>query len=61
MWAKRGSKRLLGERLDDYAFASMRQLCEALCYGFQTSSPIVTSASLSAASIFSATACQRIR
>jgi hypothetical protein len=45
VWAKLGSKRLLGERMRalfyDYAFASMRQLVEALLYGFKKSSPIV--------------------
>ncbi|HEY5866780.1 MAG TPA: transposase [Candidatus Tectomicrobia bacterium] len=46
VWAKLGSKRLLWERMRalfyDYAFASMRQLFEALWYGFQKSSPLVT-------------------
>jgi hypothetical protein len=46
VWAKLGSKRLLWERMRalfyDYAFASMRQLFEALWYGFKKSSPIVT-------------------
>ena len=46
VWAKLGSKRLLWERMRalfyDYAFASMRQLFEALLYGFQKSSPLVT-------------------
>ena len=46
VWAKLGSKRLLWERMRalfyDYAFASMRQLFEALLYGFKKSSPIVT-------------------
>jgi hypothetical protein len=46
VWAKLGSKRLLWERLRalfyDYAFASMRQLFEALLYGFKKSSPLVT-------------------
>src|SRR5499426_4810974 len=46
VWAKLGSKRMLWERLRalfyDYAFASMRQLFEALLYGFQKSSPLVT-------------------
>jgi hypothetical protein len=45
VWAKLGSKRLLWERMRalfyDYAFASMRQLFEALLYGFKQSSPIV--------------------
>src|SRR2546423_9430675 len=45
VWAKLGSKRMLWERLralfDDYAFASMRQLFEALWYGFKKSSPLV--------------------
>ena len=45
VWAKLGSKRLLWERMRalfyDYAFASMRQLFEALLYGFKKSSPIV--------------------
>lgn len=46
VWAKLGSKRMLWERMRalfyDYAFASMRQLFEALFYGFKKSSPIVT-------------------
>jgi len=46
VWAKLGSKRLLWERLRAlfyaYAFASMRQLFEALWYGFKKSSPLVT-------------------
>ena len=46
VWAKLGSKRLLWERMSalfyDYALTSMRQLCEALLYGFQKSSPLVT-------------------
>ncbi len=46
VWAKLGSKRLLWERMRalfyDYAFASMRQLFEALLYGFKKSGPIVT-------------------
>ena len=45
VWAKLGSKRLLWERMRalfyDYAFASMRQLFEALWYGFKKSSPLV--------------------
>jgi hypothetical protein len=44
VWAKLGSKRLLWERMRalfyDYAFASMRQLFEALWYGFTKSSPL---------------------
>jgi hypothetical protein len=46
VWAKLGSKRRLWERMRalfyDYAFASMRQLFEALLYGFKKSSPIMT-------------------
>ena len=46
VWAKLGSKRMLWERMRalfyDDAFASMRQLFEALWYGFKKSSPIVT-------------------
>jgi len=46
LWAKLGSKRRLWERLRalfyDYAFASMRQRCEALLYGCQKSRPLVT-------------------
>ena len=46
VWAKLGSKRMLWECMRalfyDYAFASMHQLFEALLYGFQRSSPIVT-------------------
>ena len=45
VWTKLGSKRLVWERMRalfyDYAFASMRQLFEALLYGFKRSSPIV--------------------
>jgi hypothetical protein len=45
VWTKLGSKRLLWERMRalfyDYAFRSMRQLFEALLYGFQKSSPLV--------------------
>ena len=45
VWAKLGSKRRLWERTRalfyDYAFASMRQLFEALLYGFKKSSPLV--------------------
>jgi hypothetical protein len=46
VWAKLGSKRRLWERMRalfyDYAFTSMRQLFEALLYGFKKSSPLVT-------------------
>jgi hypothetical protein len=46
VWAKLGSKRLLWERMRalfyDYALTSMRQLFEALLYGFKKSSPLVT-------------------
>ncbi len=46
VWAKLGSKRMLWERmrarLYDDAFASMRQLFEALWDGFKKSSPLVT-------------------
>jgi hypothetical protein len=46
VWAKLGSKRLLWERMRalfyDYALTSMRQLFEALLYGFQKSRPLVT-------------------
>ena len=45
VWAKLGSKRLLWERMRalfyDYAFASMRQLFEALWYGLKKSSPLL--------------------
>jgi len=45
VWTKLGSKRMLWERMRalfyDYAFASMRQLFEALLYGFKKFSPIV--------------------
>jgi hypothetical protein len=45
VWTKLGSKRLLWERMRalfyDYAFASMRQLFEALWYGFKKSSPLL--------------------
>jgi hypothetical protein len=63
VWAKLGSKRLLWERMRalfyDYALASMRQLFEALLYGFKKSSPIVAIDSSSSPSLSSATACQR--
>ena len=46
VWTKLGSKRMLWERMRalfyDYALTSMRQLFEALLYGVQKSSPIVT-------------------
>src|SRR6266481_6007372 len=46
VWAKLGSKRLLWERMRalffDYALQSMRQLLEALFYGFKKSSPLAT-------------------
>jgi hypothetical protein len=46
VWRKLGSKRLLWERMRalfyDYAFLSMRQLFEALLYGFTKSHPIIT-------------------
>ena len=65
VWATLGSKRLLWERMSalfsDYAWASMRQLCEALVYGFKKSSPIVTLDSSSSPFISSATACQQPR
>ena len=45
VWAKLGSKRLRWERMRalcyDYALTSMRQLCEALLYGFKKFAPIV--------------------
>jgi hypothetical protein len=45
VWAKLGSKRLLWERMRalfyTYALTSMRQLFEALLYGFKRSSPLV--------------------
>jgi hypothetical protein len=45
VWAKLGSKRLLWERMRalfyDYALASMRQLFEALWYGFKKSRPLI--------------------
>jgi hypothetical protein len=47
VWTKLGSKRMLWERMRalfyDYALTSMRQLFEALLYGFQKSSPIFAS------------------
>src|ERR687885_753773 len=46
VWLKLGSKRLLWERMRalfyTYALMSMRQLFEALWYGFQKSSPLLT-------------------
>jgi hypothetical protein len=45
VWAKLGSKRLLWERMRalfyDYALTSMRQLFEALWYGFKKSRPLI--------------------
>ena len=45
VWLKLGSKRLLWERIRawfyTYALMSMRQLFEALLYGFKRSSPLV--------------------
>lgn len=45
VWAKLGSKRLLWERMRalfyDYALASMRQLFEALLYGFKKARPLI--------------------
>lgn len=45
VWAKLGSKRLLWERMRalfyDYALASMRQLFEALLYGFKKAHPLI--------------------
>jgi hypothetical protein len=45
VWAKLGSKRLLWERMRalfyTYALVAMRQLLEALLYGFKRSSPLV--------------------
>src|SRR5712691_2168173 len=45
VWTKRGSKRLLWERMRalfyDDALVSMGQLFEALLYGFKKSSPLV--------------------
>jgi hypothetical protein len=46
VWAKRGSKRLLWERLrslfSTYRLDSMRELFEALVYGFEQSRPLLT-------------------
>ena len=65
VWAKLGSKRMLWERvralLYDYAFASMRQLFEALLYGFKKFSPIIAIDSSSSPSIAAVTACHRPR
>ncbi len=45
VWTKLGSKRLLWERLRalfyDYRLESMRELLEALLYGFEKSRPIL--------------------
>jgi hypothetical protein len=45
VWTKLGSKRMLWERMRalfyDYAFTSMRQLFEALLYGFEKSPPVL--------------------
>jgi len=47
VWVKLGSKRLLWERMRalfyDYALTSMRQLFEALLYGFKKSHPLIAS------------------
>jgi hypothetical protein len=46
VWAKLGSKRLLWERMRSlfytYRLDSMRELLEALLYGFEKSRPILT-------------------
>ena len=45
VWAKLGSKRLLWERMralfSDYRLDSMRELLEALFYGFEKPHPIL--------------------
>jgi hypothetical protein len=65
VWAKLGSKRLLWERMRalfyDSALTSMRQLCEALLYGFQQSSPRVTLDASSSLSISVVTSCHQTR
>ena len=62
---RRVSTRLLWERrralFDDDALASMRQLFEALLYGFKKSSPLVTMDSSEASSMSSTTAWQRTK
>jgi hypothetical protein len=63
VWAKLGSQRLLWERLRawlyDDALASMRQLFEALWYGFKKSSPLVTLDSSSSPCLSDTTAWHR--
>jgi hypothetical protein len=65
VWAKLGSKRLRWERrralFYDYAWASMRQLCEALLYGVKQSSPLVTLDSSSSPSLSVVTSCHQPR
>jgi hypothetical protein len=55
VWAKLGSKRLLWERMRalfyDYALESMRQLLEALLYGFKKPHPLLAVDSSSFASM----------
>jgi hypothetical protein len=63
--AKLGSKRLLWERMRalfyPYALVSMRQLLEALLYGFKRSSPLVAMDSSSSLSMSAVTACHHTR
>jgi hypothetical protein len=64
-WRKLGSKRLLWERrralFSTDALTSMRQLCEALLYGFKRSSPLVPTDSSSSLSMSAVTACHHPR
>ncbi len=65
VWVKLGSKRMLWERMRalfyDSIFASMRQLFEALLYGFKKFSPIMAMDSSSSPSLASVTTCHRTR
>lgn len=65
VWLKLGSKRLLWERMRalfyPYALMSMRQLFEALLYGFKRSSPLVPMDSSSSLSMSAVTACYHPR
>jgi hypothetical protein len=65
VWLKLGSKRLLWERMRALfytsALTSMRQLCEALLYGFKRSSPRVPMDASSSLSMSAVTACHHPR
>jgi hypothetical protein len=65
VWRKLGSKRLLWERMralfSPYALMSMRQLFEALLYGFKRSSPLVPMDASYSLAMSAVTACHHPR